>query len=103
MLSDFICKTGRLTGLLLIEREVSADVEIRGKEELAVIGLISVKCERSILAKAKRSSLGRAMKQCLLAMMGVWLCYGAEAIANARIRWHIFSGCGFCGYGVREK
>lgn len=70
ILRDFICRTGRVTVQLRSEKEiVSTDGETGGTEEFAVLDLISVKQERFILiVEAKRSSLGQAMKQCLLAM-----------------------------------
>ncbi|KAF8538492.1 hypothetical protein BDD12DRAFT_842333 [Trichophaea hybrida] len=70
ILCDFIRKTGRATVQLRSEKEnISTDGQTGGTEEFAVLDLISVKDERFIfIVEAKRSSLGQAMKQCLLAM-----------------------------------
>lgn len=65
-----ILKTGRDSIQLLREKEiVSRDGVTGGNEEFVVMDLISVK-ERNyvFVVEAKRSSLGQAMKQCLLAM-----------------------------------
>jgi len=67
-----------------VKEVVSADAETGAKEKFAVFDQISVMCEWFI-AEAKKF-LRLAMKQCLLAMVGVWLCYGAEAMSNTRIR-----------------
>jgi len=67
---DFRLKTGRDSIQLLREKEVvAADGETGGLEEFVVVDFISVSEERYILViEGKRSSLGEAKKQCLLAM-----------------------------------
>lgn len=94
ILSDFIHKTGRVTVQLRSEKEiVSTDGETGGTEEFTILDLISVKEERfiPIVVEAKRSSLGQAMKQCLLAMKdmkdsnGEDKVYGFVTTINARI------------------
>jgi len=69
ILFDFACKTGRE---LRLEREcviVSTDSQTGGAEEFVVVDMISLMKEKFIFAiEAKSSSLGMAMKQCLLAV-----------------------------------
>ncbi|KAI5844493.1 hypothetical protein DFP73DRAFT_549515 [Morchella snyderi] len=70
IITDFILKTGRDSIQLLREKEiVSKDSETGGYEEFVMMDLISVK-ERNyvLIIEAKKSSLGDAMKQCLLSM-----------------------------------
>jgi hypothetical protein len=69
ILDDFIRMTGRKNLQLRSEKEiVSTDGETGGTEEF-VMDLISVTEENFVLiVEAKRSSIGKAMKQCLLAM-----------------------------------
>ncbi|KAI5803265.1 hypothetical protein DFH27DRAFT_44381 [Peziza echinospora] len=73
ILQNFIRKTGRKTLRLRSEKElVSPDGETGGTEEFVIVDLISVEEESFILiVEAKRSSLGLAMKQCLLAMKDI--------------------------------
>ncbi|KAI5806508.1 hypothetical protein DFH27DRAFT_608658 [Peziza echinospora] len=63
-------KTGRDSVQLLREKEiVSRGGVTGGMEEFVVMDLISVKERNNVLiTEAKRSSLGQAMKQCLLSM-----------------------------------
>ncbi|KAF8532805.1 hypothetical protein BDD12DRAFT_809643 [Trichophaea hybrida] len=70
VLGNFIRMTRRNSIQLRSEKEiVSTDGEIGSTEEFVVVDLISVEDEKFILiVEAKRSSLGQAMKQCLLAM-----------------------------------
>ena len=74
LLSDFIHRTGRSSIQLRSEKEiVSTDGETGGEEEFVVMDFISVEAERFIfIVEAKRSSVGQAMKQCLLAMKDAW-------------------------------
>ncbi|KAI5850365.1 hypothetical protein DFP73DRAFT_229896 [Morchella snyderi] len=69
ILSDFMRKTGRNIRLRREKEIISVDSETGGKEEFVVIDRISVGKERVVLViEAKRSSVGDAMKQCLLSM-----------------------------------
>lgn len=70
ILFDFGQKTERKRPRLVREKEIiSTDNETGGAEEFVVMDRISVGQERFVLiVEAKRSSLGEAMKQCLLAM-----------------------------------
>ena len=70
ILEKSILTTGRKILRLRSEKEiVPTDGETGSTEEFVMVDLISVKKERFILiVEAKRSSLGQAMKQCLLAM-----------------------------------
>ncbi|KAI5839543.1 hypothetical protein DFP73DRAFT_561266 [Morchella snyderi] len=70
ILFDFGRKTGRKRLRLVREKEIiSTDNETGGTEEFVVMDRISVGQERFVvIMEAKRSSLGEAMKQCLLAM-----------------------------------
>ncbi|KAF8430245.1 hypothetical protein EV426DRAFT_10976 [Tirmania nivea] len=70
ILDSFILRTGRKCVQLLAEKEiVSTDGETGGEEGFVIVDLIQVRKEDFILiVEAKRSSLGQAMKQCLLAM-----------------------------------
>jgi hypothetical protein len=70
ILEKFILTTGRKTLRLRSDKEiVSTDGETGATEEFVVSDLISVKEEKFILVvEANRSSLGQAMKQCLLSM-----------------------------------
>jgi hypothetical protein len=84
ILSEFIRMTGRKSIQLRSEKEiVSTDGETGGTEEFVVVDLISVREERFIFViEGKRSSIGKAMRQCLLAMKdmrdnnGVGIVYG---------------------------
>ena len=70
ILRDFIRRTGR-KGIQLrrVKQIVATDEEAGGFEEFVVVDLISVTEERYVLVvEGKRSSVGKAMKQCLLAM-----------------------------------
>lgn len=66
ILFDFRRKSLRLRS----EKEiVSTDGETGGTEEFVVVNLISVTEEKFVfIVEAKRSSLGQAMRQCLLLM-----------------------------------
>ncbi|KAI5839540.1 hypothetical protein DFP73DRAFT_208286 [Morchella snyderi] len=70
VLGNFIRMTGRKSIQLRSEKEiVSPDGETGGMEDFVMVDLISVEDEKFVLiVEAKRSSLGLAMKQCLLAM-----------------------------------
>ncbi|KAF8435259.1 hypothetical protein BGX38DRAFT_1145658 [Terfezia claveryi] len=70
ILESFILRTGRENVKLLAEKKIfSKDSETGGEEEIVIVDLIQVRREDFILiVEAKRSSLGQAMKQCLLAM-----------------------------------
>ena len=70
ILGSFIHMTGRKSIQLRREKEiVSTDGETGGTEEFVMVDLVSVTEEKFVLiVEAKRSSLGQAMKQCLLAM-----------------------------------
>ncbi|KAH8148459.1 uncharacterized protein LAJ45_07562 [Morchella importuna] len=69
ILFDFKRKTGRTVRLLREKEIVSTDGETGGTEEFVMVDLVSVTEEKFIfIVEAKRSSLGQAMKQCLLAM-----------------------------------
>lgn len=70
ILDDFIRMTGRESIRLRREKEiVSEDGETGGTEEFVIVDLISLEEEKFILVvEAKRSSLGQAMRQCLVAM-----------------------------------
>lgn len=74
ILRDFRRRTGRKNMQLRSEKTiVSTDGETGGKEEFVVMDLISVTEEKFVLViEAKTSSLGEAMKQCLLAMKDAW-------------------------------
>jgi len=66
-----------------------------------MVDLVSVTEEKFVpIVEAKRSSLGEAMKQCLLAMKDmrknngggtVWICYNGRKLANVELRWCLFS------------
>lgn len=67
---NFVRKSGRKGIQLLREKEiVSVDGEVGGNEEFVVMDIISV-TERNyvFIIEGKRSSLGEAMKQCLLSL-----------------------------------
>jgi len=70
MIGNFIRMTGSESIQLQSEKGIaSTDGETGGVEEFVVMDLVSVDDEKFILiVEAKRSSLGQAMKQCLLAM-----------------------------------
>lgn len=74
ILRDFRRRTGRKSIQLRSEKVIAlTDGETGGKEEFVVMDLISVTEERFVLViEAKTSSLGEAMKQCLLAMRDAW-------------------------------
>jgi len=67
---DFICRTGRETIQLRREKEIiSTSNETGDIEEFVVLDLIPVTQEKFIfIVEAKQSSLGKAMRQCLLEM-----------------------------------
>ncbi|KAF8534429.1 hypothetical protein BDD12DRAFT_809376 [Trichophaea hybrida] len=69
ILSDFWRKTGRKIRLEREKEIISTDNETGGIEEFVVMDRISVTEEKFVLViEAKRSSLGEAMKQCLLSL-----------------------------------
>lgn len=69
ILSDFIRKTGRKIRLEREKEIISTDHETGGMEEFVVMDRISVTEDKFVLViEAKRSSLGEAMKQCLLSV-----------------------------------
>ncbi|KAF8453101.1 hypothetical protein BGX38DRAFT_1141702 [Terfezia claveryi] len=70
IIERFINTTGRENVQLQFEKEIiSTDGETGGEEEIVAIDLIEVDIEKFIfVVGAKRSSLGQAMKQCLLSM-----------------------------------
>ena len=70
ILIDFKHTMGRNSIQLLREKEIIAtDSQTGGKEEFIVIDFISVMEEKFVLVvEAKRSSLGQAMRQCLMVM-----------------------------------
>ena len=70
ILDDFIRMTGRESIRLRREKEVvSTDGETGETEEFVIVDLILLKEEKRILiVEAQRSSLGQAMRQCLVAM-----------------------------------
>lgn len=69
ILLDFRRKTGRCIRLQREKEIVSVDSETGGTEEFVVMDLISVTKDRFVLViEAKKASLGKAIKQCLLAM-----------------------------------
>lgn len=73
VLSDFKSETGRNI-LLRREKElISPDAQTGGYEEFVVVDKISVMKQWFILIiEAKRSSLGEAIRQCLLTMRDMW-------------------------------
>lgn len=72
ILDDFMCSTGRQRLRLCREKQiVSGDLETGGNEEYVVIDQISLAEERYILIVEKRSSLGAAMGQCLVALKDI--------------------------------
>jgi len=72
IISDFKRKTGRKVSLLREEEVLSRDGETSGYEEFVVVDTITVLEEMFVFViEARRSSLGEAMKQCLLAMKDV--------------------------------
>ena len=69
VLNDFICRTGRKDIQLKCEKEIiSTDSETGGEEEFVVVDMISVGQENFIFVVESKSSVGKAMRQCLLAM-----------------------------------
>ena len=70
ILGSFIHMTGHKSIQLRREKEiVSTDGETGGTEEFVMVDLVSVTEEKFVLVvEAERTSLGQAMKQCLLAM-----------------------------------
>ena len=70
VLASFIRITGRKSIQLWREKEIiSVDGETGGTEEFVMVDLVSVTKERFVLiVEAKSSSLGQAMRQCLVAM-----------------------------------
>ncbi|KAA8897860.1 hypothetical protein FN846DRAFT_224806 [Sphaerosporella brunnea] len=69
VLANFKRTTGRKVALLREKEILSQDGEPGGYEEYVVVDMISVMEENFVFViEAKRSSLGEAMKQCLLAM-----------------------------------
>ncbi|KAI5799188.1 hypothetical protein DFH27DRAFT_559923 [Peziza echinospora] len=69
ILSSFRRKTGRDVRLRREKEIISVTGETGGREEFVVVDLVTVGEEQFILmVEGKRSSLGQAMKQCLLAM-----------------------------------
>ncbi|KAF8540341.1 hypothetical protein BDD12DRAFT_29888 [Trichophaea hybrida] len=69
ILADFICRTGRGSVQLQCEKEIaSTDGETGGMEEFIVVDLTVGEENFIFIVEAKRSSLGLAMKQCLLVM-----------------------------------
>lgn len=74
IIRDFRRKTGCKSIQLRSEKVIiSTDGETEGSGEFVVMDLVSVTEEKFVLIiEAKRSSLGEAMKQCLLAMKDAW-------------------------------
>ncbi|KAF8462726.1 hypothetical protein BDZ91DRAFT_328309 [Kalaharituber pfeilii] len=74
ILNDFLRWTGRQGYKLKFEKEiVSIDSETGGMEELVLVDKISVtEDEFLLIIEAKRTSTGKAMRQCLLAMKDAW-------------------------------
>jgi len=70
IIDDFIRISGRKNLRLRSEKAIlSNDGETGGEEEFVVMDLISVEEEKYVLiVEAKRSSLGKAIRQCALAM-----------------------------------
>ena len=69
IISDFRRKTGRNIRLRREKEIVAVDSETGGYEEFVVMDVIAIKEKKFVLiVESKRSSLGHAMKQCLLAM-----------------------------------
>lgn len=82
VLEYFIDTTGRENVQLRSEMEiVSTDGETGGDEEHVVVDLIELKREEYILiVEANRTSMGQAMKQCLLAMKDMHYNNGDQGI-----------------------
>lgn len=74
IVASFIRMTGRTSIQLRREKEIiSVDGETGGTEEFVMVDLVSVTEEKFVfIVEAKRSSLGLAMKQCLLSMKDAW-------------------------------
>lgn len=69
IVTDFRRQTGRNIRLRREKQIVSMDCETGGSEEFVMMDVISVTEKNFVFViEAKRSSLGQAMKQCLLAM-----------------------------------
>ena len=70
ILRDFIRRTKCESMKLRFEKEIVAkDGETGGREEFALIDLVSLTEEKFIfIVEAKRSSLGKGVRQCLLSM-----------------------------------
>lgn len=69
IIADFRRKTGRNLRLRREKEIIAVDSETGGCEEFVLMDIIAIK-ERDFvfIVEAKRSSIGEAMKQCLLAM-----------------------------------
>jgi len=70
VLNDFIRRTGRKDIQLKCEKDIiSTDSEMGGEEEFVVVDVISVGQGNFILiVESRGNSVGKAMRQCLLAM-----------------------------------
>ncbi|RPB12832.1 hypothetical protein P167DRAFT_605425 [Morchella conica CCBAS932] len=76
IMSDFRHKRKRSGTSMMLFREkeiISVDSETGGTEEFVIIDIISLTEEKFVMVvEAKRSNLGSAMKQLLLAMKDTW-------------------------------
>jgi len=68
IVADFRRKTGRNMRLRREKEIVSIDSETGGAEEFVMMDLVSVTQRNFVVIEAKKSPLGEAMKQCLLAL-----------------------------------
>ena len=72
ILGSFIHMTGRKSIQLRREKEiVSTGGETGGAEEFVMVDLVSITEKFLLIVEAKSTSLGQAMKQCLLAMKDI--------------------------------
>ncbi|KAF8476235.1 hypothetical protein BDZ91DRAFT_211689 [Kalaharituber pfeilii] len=102
IISDFRRSTGRWVRLRREMVLASVDSETGGEEEFVVVDLVSVTDQKFVLmVEAKRSSLGKAMKQCLLTMRdmrennGSGVVYGFVTVGESwrMIRYDGREGC----------
>ena len=81
IISDFVRMTGRKTTLVREKKIISVDGEAGGYEEFLVVDAISVNEDKYVLVvESKRSSLGVAIKQCLLSLKDMQDSNGGGAV-----------------------
>ncbi|KAG0633431.1 hypothetical protein HOY80DRAFT_991622 [Tuber brumale] len=69
IVTDFRCKTGRNICLLREKQITASDSKTYGYQEFVLVDLIGLEPEKYVfVVEAKKSSLGEAKRQCLLAM-----------------------------------